>query len=99
MGLRKTQGGFEIMLRPCNQCLFGRNRIVNAARKNEIIDICREQDKHFICHKARIAGRDVCCYGFYKRFPGQTVVMRVSAMLGLDKFIEEKNLKGKIQCA
>jgi len=92
MRIRKMRSGFHVMAKPCNQCLFGRNRIVDAARKREIIEICRERGTNFICHKTQIARRDVCCHAFFKKFPNSTIGMIISSMFGLNKFIYENQL-------
>lgn len=31
----------------------------------QLIQDCRERDTYFVCHKASIAGHEVCCRGFY----------------------------------
>lgn len=56
-------GKFKVMAERCDQCLYGRNRIVNKTRFQEIIATLDRKDNHFICHKATIAGQDVCCRG------------------------------------
>lgn len=56
-------GKFEVMAERCDQCLYGKNRIVSNARFKAIIASIERKDCHFICHKATIVGRDVCCRG------------------------------------
>ena len=56
---------FQVCEKPCDQCLFSKDRIVSAARVREILKDCKQQDTHFVCHKASIAGREVCCRTFY----------------------------------
>ena len=56
---------FKVCDKPCDQCLFSKNRIVSASRMKQILSDCRKSDTHFICHKATIAGNDICCHGFY----------------------------------
>ena len=54
---------FEVMAERCDQCLYGPNRIVSKARFNDILADIERKDCHFICHKATIQNRDVCCRG------------------------------------
>lgn len=51
------------MAERCDQCLYGPNRIVSKARFQDILSEIEGRDCHFICHKATIVGRDVCCRG------------------------------------
>lgn len=76
----------EIMKRQCDQCLFSKNRIVNAARKAEIIRGCIRKDTHFMCHKATIDKKEVVCAGFYARHTSQLI--RIAGRLNMLKFIE-----------
>ncbi len=57
--------GWEVMAERCDQCLFGPNAIVSAARRRELLVGCRRDDRTFECHKATILGRKVTCRGFY----------------------------------
>jgi hypothetical protein len=77
--------GFEVCEKQCDQCLFSPNRIVPKKRMAEILRNCRRDDKHFICHKGSIAGRDVCCRGFYDTQTSQ--LMRIAQRLGMVKFV------------
>lgn len=77
--------GFVVMDRPCDECLFGPDRIVSAGRAAEVIRECIRDRVPFQCHKATIAGVDVCCAGFADRFPGHTAGMRFSRAVGIDR--------------
>lgn len=54
---------FQVMAERCDQCLYGPNKIVSNARRKEILTDIERADCHFICHKATIAGQDICCRG------------------------------------
>jgi len=54
----------DVCATPCDQCLFGRNRIVSAKRKADILKKCQSSDRHFVCHKTQ----DAVCASFYQRF-------------------------------
>lgn len=80
---------FKVCDKPCDQCLFSKDRIVSAARMKQILKDCRESDSHFICHKATIAGKDVCCRGFYDTQTSQGIRiaqrLRMVEMVSVDK--------------
>lgn len=77
---------FQVCEKPCNQCLFSKNRIVPAARMREILAGCKRDDAHFICHKASIAGREVCCRAFFDT--RDTNLIRVAGRLGMIEFVD-----------
>lgn len=72
----------------CNQCLFGPNRVVSAARMKEIIQTCKRSDTHFVCHKAP-KGEDVVCAGFRANLPGTGQLLRI---MGRMNAIEEVDI-------
>jgi len=77
---------FKVKKKCCGQCLFGANKIVSDERKESILDSCSEDDSHFICHKATIENKDVCCKGFYDT---QTSGMiRVASRLNMVEFVD-----------
>lgn len=76
----------KVMEKPCDQCLFSKDRIVSAARVREILKECRRDDKHFICHKASIAGEDVCCRTFFDTQGSQMI--RIAQRLNMVKFVQ-----------
>lgn len=59
-------GTLEVCSKPCDQCLFSKNKIVDDKRVNEILSDCEKNQTHFICHKGTIAGKNVVCNGFYR---------------------------------
>jgi len=71
---------FKVKKECCNQCLFSKDKIVSAKRKHQILSDCRQNDTHFICHKATIDGDDICCNGFYKS--QTTNMIRISQRMG-----------------
>lgn len=56
---------FKVYKKRCDQCLFSRNKIVSNERRKSILDDCAKQGTFFTCHKATIAGQEICCRGFY----------------------------------
>lgn len=77
--------GFEVCEKQCDQCLFSPNRIVSKPRMAQILKGCRQQDTHFHCHKGSIAGKDVCCRGFYDTQTSQMI--RIAGRLNMIKFV------------
>ena len=77
---------FKVKNECCGQCLFGKDKIVSSERKRSSLKDCRQNDNHFICHKATIENKDVCCKGFYDT---QTSGMiRVASRLNLVEFVD-----------
>ena len=71
---------FKVKKECCNQCLFSKDKIVSNKRRQQILSDCRQNDNHFICHKATIDGDDICCNGFYKS--QTTNMIRISQRMG-----------------
>lgn len=66
-------GALAVAHRRCDQCLFGPSKIVDDARRAEILAGCAARDRDFTCHKAHLPGRphrgaDVVCAGFFEGF-------------------------------
>lgn len=77
---------FEVCEKKCDQCLFTPNRVVGATRMKQILQECASKDTHFACHKGTIAGKDICCRGFYDS--GLTSnMMRISKRMGWVRFV------------
>jgi hypothetical protein len=77
---------FEVKNKCCNECLFSKEKIVDNKRRKEILASCAKKDVHFICHKATIEGKDICCRGFYNSQTSN--LMRISQRMGWVEFVE-----------
>ena len=77
---------FNVCKEKCDQCLFTDERIVSKKRMVQIIKECRQQDTHFQCHKGTIAGKDICCKGFYDT--QTTNLIRIAQRLNMVRFVE-----------
>lgn len=88
MATRKGRG-FLVAHRRCDQCLFGPNKIVSDARRDQILEELDTlgDERHFVCHK--IAGRDAQCRADYDRDPERTQGQRIAARLGVLQFVDE----------
>jgi hypothetical protein len=74
---------FKVMKQRCDQCLYGKNKIVSNQRRAEIIREITRKDCHFICHKTD----DVCCRGdFDQRGGGQ--LARIAGRLNMIEFVD-----------
>lgn len=64
----------------CDQCLFSSAKIVDDARRDEVLESCRRTGRAFECHKATITGQHVVCRGFYDA--DVSLVIRLGKLLG-----------------
>lgn len=88
---------FQVCAQRCDECLFSSRKIVSDERKADVLAEAADTDQHFVCHKhtwRRIEGfatdeeANVCCRGFFDRYPHETLPMRLAAMLGLVVFVD-----------
>lgn len=77
---------FKVKKACCGQCLFSKDKIVSNKRRQSILNDCRSNDNHFICHKATIEGKDVCCRSFYDTQTSNLI--RISLRLGMVEFVD-----------
>lgn len=68
---------FKVYDQPCKNCLLSKDRIVSPKRAKEIIKGCAQDQSHFICHKASMEGKDVCCHTFYEEFGHVSQLIRI----------------------
>lgn len=73
----------------CKNCLLIPDSIVSAKRRKEIIQTCATEQSHFICHKASMEGKDICCHTFYERLGHVSQMVRISQRLNMVKFIDQ----------
>lgn len=83
---------FEIMARPCDQCLMTRDKIVSNERRTEIMRETAGKDCHFICHKATIAGRDIACRSHFD-ITGGGRLGRFAFWLGYVRYVDPNTLE------
>jgi RecB family endonuclease NucS len=58
--------GFVVLAERCDQCLYGKDKLVSNERRKEIVQGLRSDDGYFICHKASMTGRAAACAGDYE---------------------------------
>lgn len=82
---------FEVMARPCNQCLMTPNRVVPARRAMLILRQCKRDDASFECHKGSIEGRHVACHNHFMTGVGQ--FSRICERMGMLEWIDPETLE------
>jgi hypothetical protein len=75
----------EVYDKPCANCLLTPDRIVSPRRAKQILN--ETHDSKFICHKASMAGEEVCCRTFYDTFGERNLLIRLARMLGRVRFV------------
>lgn len=70
----------------CDQCLFGKNKVVSDERRDEILADCERKNRYFECHKGTLRKDKVVCAGFVEaairgEIPNQLV--QVASRLGM----------------
>jgi hypothetical protein len=93
--------GLKVQHKQCDQCLFSENKIVSDKRKIDILQHCAVKDTYFVCHKASIEKKDVCCRGFYDVFSYRSKHIAMAKQLGVLKFVDVpapivENLQGEL---
>lgn len=85
--------GYLVMAERCNECLYGRKRIVSGRQAADLIGGLNQEDGWFVCHKASDADRnDVRCRGDYETRPDARCD-RLARALGLaPQFVREDEL-------
>lgn len=83
----------------CDQCLFSRNRIVDAARAREVIEEARKRDAPLLCHKHTLrealdlasgAQANVACRGYFDAVGSDVLFIRLAQMLGNIVYVDEQ---------
>lgn len=75
----------KVMDKVCNQCLFSKARVVDEARKEEILEKCTRTHRAFQCHKASIMGQNVICRAFFDG--NHSLVVRLAKRFNWFEFV------------
>lgn len=78
----------KVYKEPCKNCLLSKEAIVNPKRKKQIISDCVQSQTHFICHKASIENKDICCKTFFDTLGDYSQLIRIAKRLNCIEFIE-----------
>ena len=74
--------------KPCKECLFSDNAIVDPKRKLEVLESCFKKDTWFICHKSSLEGGSTCCKGFFDRHRADVKDLRIASYFSLVEFVD-----------
>jgi hypothetical protein len=77
----------------CQNCLLSKDSIVSPERRKDIIKEVTSTQSHFICHKATMKGKDVCCKTFYDKLGHTSQMVRIAERLGMVQFIPQPDSK------
>lgn len=78
---------FKVYEESCNNCLLSKDRIVSGARVKDILQECKTKQIHFICHKASVDEKDICCRTFYDKFGHYSQMIRIAERLKMVEFV------------
>lgn len=73
----------------CKNCLLSPDSLVSNERRKDIIKTCKEEQNHFVCHKASMRGEDVCCKKFYDELGHVSQLVRIAERLNVVSFIDQ----------
>ena len=78
--------GLRVAAKRCDQCLFGKNKVVSDERRDDILRECEQKNRYFECHKGTIRKDKVVCAGFVEavnrdEIPNSTV--QIATRLGM----------------
>jgi len=73
----------------CKNCLLSKDRIVSPQRAKSIVKQCKENQMHFVCHKATIEGTEIVCKGFYDKFGKEINWLRIAKEIGMLEFVPQ----------
>lgn len=73
----------------CKNCLLSPDAIVGAKRRRDIIQDCAQNQTHFICHKATIEGKDICCKTYFDTLGHLSQMVRIAGRLGMIEYVDQ----------
>jgi hypothetical protein len=80
---------FKVYKNSCKNCLLSKNRIVSSARAKEIIKTCANEQTFFVCHKATIENKNICCKTFYDKFSQLSKLATFAKGVNCVEFVEQ----------
>lgn len=66
---------------------MSKDKIVDNARRRQILEKVIKEQSFFICHKSSIEGGEVCCRGFYDKLGHYSQLVRIAERLNVVKFV------------
>lgn len=83
--------GFKVYKEYCNNCLLSPDRIVSPQAAKEIIKDCTNEQSYFVCHKASMKDKEVCCKKFYDELGHTSQMIRIAERLNAIEFVEQED--------
>ena len=83
---------YDLMSKPCDQCLMTDQKIVSNERRRQIVKETIRDDCQFICHKGQIAGREIACKGHHDATGGGQLA-RIAGRLNAIRLIDPETLE------
>ena len=91
--------GFTVMLNRCDECLFDKNRLIDAPTAGKILKKAVAAETYFSCHKFSIRNNgpeepgsytptQVCCRAFYDTAGHISKQVRMAEQMGIVKFVD-----------
>ena len=84
---------FKVYKDQCKNCLLSSDAIVSPDRVKDIIQECKQNQKHFVCHTASIKGEDICCKKFYDELGHTSQMIRIAERLNMVEIVEREESK------
>lgn len=81
----------KVFKEQCQNCLLSPDAIVSPARIRGILKECRQQQTHFICHKASMKGEETVCAEWYRTQGPLSQMVRIAQRLGVVEFVEQED--------
>lgn len=77
----------------CANCPLSKDAIVPPDRRREIVEGCKIDQTHFICHKASMEDKEVLCKTFYDKFGHFSQLVRIAERLGAVQYVPQPESK------
>lgn len=77
----------------CKNCLLSPDRIVSPAKAKQIIEGCKRDQTHFICHKATMEGKEVICKTFFDQLGHYSQMIRICERINAIEFVDQPDQK------
>ena len=81
--------GLRVYSSSCKNCLLTKNRLVSPQRAKDILSGCKENQTHFICHKATMEDEEIVCSTFYTKLGEHSQMVRIAKRLNMIEFVEQ----------
>ena len=92
-GKQLNEKEMEVYKECCKNCLLSTDAIVSAKRRKDIIKTCIQEQSYFICHKASMNGKDICCKSFYDKLGHKSQMVRIAERLNAVKYVDQPDSK------